>query len=328
MNPSQIDPAVSLGSPKPTTPAARAFPWIRLLVHPAHSLPAAAAPVIIGAAAAYHDHVFSFLPVILGLLASWFIHIGGLFWENYWLLTKHATLREHADLAAAVDDGSLPLPMLRRVTAACFILAILAGGYLVIYAGVMAPVLGAIGAVASLSYCSGRYSQTRLGIADPVFFLMFGVVAVAGTYYTQAAQFFAQPVGWHFIKAALPWHVCVIGLPLGAIITNVMVVDDLSDIEVDKAKGWKTRPVVWGVAGARAEYIALMIFAYALPFWFWRGLGYSAWILLPLASLPLALWTTRLVLITKPADVEPVSPKTAAVGLLYAVLLSIGLAVS
>lgn len=301
------------------------FPWVRLLMHPAHSLPAAIAPVLVGAALAYHDHVFSPLPVILGLLASWFIHVGGLFWENYWLLTRHAALREHPDLAAAVDDGSLPLPMLKRVAAGWFILAVLTGGYLVTYAGVMAPVLGAVGALASGSYCAGRYSQTRLGIADPVFFAMFGIVAVAGTYYTQAAQFFGDPAGWHFIPEALPWRAGVIGLPLGAIITNVMVVDDLSDIDVDKAKGWKTRPIVWGVTGARMEYLGLMIFAYALPFWFWLGLGLGVWMLLPLFSLPLAVWTTRLVFITKPADVEPVSPKTAAVGLLYAVLLSTGL---
>jgi 1,4-dihydroxy-2-naphthoate octaprenyltransferase len=304
------------------------FPWIRLIIHPAHSLPAAIAPVLIGAALAYHNRVFSLLPVVLSLLASWFIHVGGLFWENYWLLTRHAALREHPDLASAVDDGSLSLPTLRRVTAGWFALAVLAGGYLVTYAGVMAPVFGAIGTLASLSYCAGRYSQTRLGIADPVFFAMFGIVAVAGTYYAQAAQFFAQPIGWYFVKEALPWQVFLVGLPLGAIITNVMVVDDLSDIDVDKAKNWKTRPIAWGVAGARVQYVGLMVFAYALPLWFWLDLGFSAWVLLPLSTLPLAVFTTRLVLTTKPADVEPMSPMTAAIGLLYAVLLSTALVLS
>lgn len=328
MNSPELHPTVGFETKPSASHPVPNFPWVRLLLHPAHSLPAATAPVLIGAALAYHDGVFSPLPVVLSLISSWFIHVGGLFLENYWLLTEHAPLREHPELADAVDNGSLPLPMLRRITTGWFILAVLAGAYLVEYAGVMAPVLGLIGALGSASYCAGRYSQTRLGIADPVFFVMFGSVAVAGTYYAQAAQFFAQPVGWHFIPEALPWQACVIGLPLGAIITNVMVVDDLSDIEVDKAKSWKTRPVVWGVAGARAEYVALMVFAYALPFWFWRGLGLSAWILLPLLTLPLAGWTTRLVFVTKPADVEPVSPKTAAVGLLYATLLSAGLALS
>jgi 1,4-dihydroxy-2-naphthoate octaprenyltransferase len=244
------------------------------------------------------------------------------------LLTVHASLREHADLAEAVDTGSLSLRTLRVVAAAWFLLGAVTGASLVWYAGIMAPVLGIVGVLASASYCVGPYSQTRLGIADPVFFVMFGVVAVVGTYYIQAAQFFAQPMGWHIVREALPWQVWVIGLPLGAIITNVMVVDDLSDIDVDKAKGWRTRPVVWGVAGARAEYAALMVFAYVLPFWFWYALGAGAWILLPLLSLPLAVWTTRLVFITRPVEVEPVSPKTAAVGLLYALLLSAGLIVS
>ena len=316
-----------MGAPGSSSARKARFPWVRLLLHPAHSLPAAAAPVLVGAAFAYHNHVFSIVPVMLGLLSSWFIHVGGLFLENYWLLTAHASLREHADLAEAVDQGTLSLRALRLVTAAWFLLGVVSGAYLLSYAGVLAPGLGIVGVLASASYCVGPYSQTRLGIADPVFFAMFGIVAVVGTYYIQAAQFFVQPVGWHVVREALPWQVWVIGLPLGAIITNVMVVDDLSDIDVDKAKGWRTRPVVWGPAGARAEYVVLMVFAYVLPFWFWQGLGLGAWILLPLLSLPLAVWTTRLVFITRPADVEPVSPKTAAVGLIYAVLLSAGLIV-
>jgi 1,4-dihydroxy-2-naphthoate octaprenyltransferase len=304
--------------------AARAW-WVPLLLHLAHSLPAAVAPVLVGAAFAYHNHVFSLLPVILGLIASWCIHVGGLYLENYWLLTAYAPLREHPDLADAVDDGTLSLRTLRRLTVAWFVFGALFGASLIRYAGVMAPVLGLIGMIGSATYCAGRYSQTRLGIADPVFFVLFGIVAVAGTYYVQAAQFFVQPVGWHVVAEALPWQVCAIGLPLGAIITNVMVVDDLSDIAIDKAKNWRTRPVVWGAAGGRAEYVILTVFAYALPFWFWRGLGLGPGMLLPLLSLPLAIWTTRLVFVTRLEDVEPVSAKTAGVGLCYAALLSAGL---
>ena len=80
----------------------------------------------------------------------------------------------------------------------------IAGGYLVTYAGIMAPVLGAIGTVASLGYCAGRYSWTCLGIAEFVFFTMFGSVAVVGTYYCQAVQFFIDPLGWHIAPDALP----------------------------------------------------------------------------------------------------------------------------
>jgi len=304
------------------------MPWVRLLLHPAHSLPAAAAPVLVGVALAIHDGVFSPLPATLGLLASWLIHVGGLFWENYWLLTRHAGLREHPELAAAVENGSLSLAALRRVTLVWFALGVLSGSYLVTCAGMAAPVLGLIGIIASAGYCSGRYSLTRLGIADPVFFIMFGVVAVAGTYYTQAASHDVHAGNWGFVAAALPLKALVIGLPLGAIITGVMLADDLSDIEVDLAKGWRTSAVRWGVPGTRLEYTGLMVMAYGLPFWFWRGLRFEAWILLPLLSLPLAIWAVKKMWTIEPAKVEPLSPRTAAIGFLYAGLLSAGLLLS
>lgn len=304
------------------------FPWVRLLLHPAHSLPAAAAPVVIGAALAQHDGVFAPLPTLLAFLASWLIHVGGLYVENYWLLTRHAPLREHPELADAVANGSLSLEHLQRVSVGCFVLAVVAGGYLVIYAGIMAPMLGIIGAIASAGYCAGRWSWTRLGIAEYVFFVMFGCVAVVGTYYCQAAPHLIHPEGWTIAWGALPLRVFVIGLPLGAIITNVMLVDDMSDIEIDTKKGWRTRPVVWGIRWARREYVAFMSLAYALPFWFWRGLDFDAWILLPLVTAPLAGWAIYQVYTIEAVNVEPMSPKTAALGLLYAVLLSIGIILS
>lgn len=300
------------------------FPWVRLLLHPAHSLPTAAAPVIIGSALAIHDHVFSFLPALLGLIASWLIHVGGLYTENYWLLTRYWKLREHPELADAVANGSLPLSSLRRVAVGCFLCAIVTGAYLVTYAGIMAPVLGIVGVTASLSYCA----STKRGIGELVFFTMFGVIAVAGTYYTQAAQFYSGSATWGFVIKAVPLRALVLGMPLGAIITDVMLVDDLSDITVDRAKGWQTRPVVWGVAWARREYVAFIGLAYGLPFWFWLGLGFHAWILLPLLTAPFAGWAIHQVYVIAPANVEPMSPKTAGIGFLYALLLSAGILLS
>lgn len=110
----------------------------------------------------------------------------------------------------------------------------------------------------------------------------------------------------------MPLRAFVIGLPLAAIITNIMLVDDLSDITIDTAKGWRTRAVVWGARWTRCEYVAFMALACAFPFWFWRGLGFDAWVLLPLVTAPLALRAIRRVYTIEPADVELMSPKTAA----------------
>jgi 1,4-dihydroxy-2-naphthoate octaprenyltransferase len=301
---------------------------VRLLLHPAHSLPTTAAAVGLGSALAFHDGVFSLPRALLAFLASWFIHVAGLFWENYWLLTRHASLREHPEMADAVDSGALSLAALRRVMITWLVFGLVTGALLLPAAGVMTPVFGAIGIIAAATYAAGPFSITRLGIGEFVFFSMFGIVMVVGGYYVQAAPILGNPGSGEIVRAALPFHVFVIGLPLGAIINNVMLVDDLSDIDVDRAKGWRTRPVIWGVRAARLEYIGWLLVAYALPFWFWRGLGFSAWILLPLATLPLAALAVRKLYATPPADVEPLSPRTAALGLLFTVLLATGILLS
>ena len=59
-----VPPAVVTTSSPSSARVAR-FPWVRLLLHPAHSLPAAAAPVLVGAALAHHNNVFSIVPVVL-----------------------------------------------------------------------------------------------------------------------------------------------------------------------------------------------------------------------------------------------------------------------
>lgn len=307
---------------------APSFPWIRLLLHPAHSLPTTAAAVGLGSALAFHDGVFSLPRALLAFLASWFIHVAGLFWENYWLLTRYASLREHPEMADAVESGALSLATLRRVTITWLVLGLITGALLLPAAGIMTPVLGAIGIIAAATYCAGPFSCTRLGIGEFVFFTMFGVVMVVGSYYVQAAPILGHPGSGEIVFAALPFHVFVIGMPLGAIINNVMLVDDLSDIDVDRVKGWRTRPVCWGVRAARLEYIGWLLVAYALPVWFWRGLGFSAWILLPFATLPLAVAAVRKLYATAPVDVEPLSPRTAALGLIFSVLLSIGVVLS
>lgn len=288
--------------------------WVDLLLYPSHTLPTAAAPAVVGVGLAIHNGVFAAVPAAVAFCASWLIHVGGVFTDNYELLTRHPDVHEHPELTAAVNDGSLRLSTLWWAIAACFILAALAGPYLVSVAGIAVVLFGFIGALASLGYSVGRFSLTNLGLADPAFFLMFGVVAVAGIYYVQAQ--------------ALPLAALVLGLPVGAIVTNVLLIDDIRDREFDAIKGWRTKPVSFGLWWARAEFAALMALAYLLPLWFWLGLGFSPWILLPLLTLPLAAGITRTVCTQLQFDrLFPMTPKTAGLALQFAVLLAVGIAV-
>jgi 1,4-dihydroxy-2-naphthoate octaprenyltransferase len=287
--------------------------WTGFLLYPTHTLPTAAAPIAVAAGLAAHDGVIAPLPLFIAFLGSWLIHVGGVFADQYELVRRHPRLREHPELLQALESGVLRLGDLRKAIALCLALAALTAPYFIVRGGVLAAGIGLAGVVASVSYAAGPLRYARLGLADPVFFAMFGIVAVAGAYYAQAGTFTANAF--------------VVGLPVGALVTNVLVIDDIRDRAFDAEKGWRTGAVRFGLSWARYEFMLLLVFAYAAPFWFWLGLGFSAWILLPLATLPLAVPIARAVWReARRESLVPMTPRASLLSLAFSLLLAAGMA--
>jgi len=184
---------------------------------------------------------------------------------------------------------------------------------------------GLIGLLTSLGYHWGPWPYANRGLADPVFLLMFGVVAVVATYFVQAAALI--PAGpWWQRSAAVPLAVWLIGLPMGALVTSVLVIDDIRDRHWDAQKGWRTGAVRWGLRWSRAEFAALVVFAYLAPL-LMVALGWGVWMLLPLLTAPLA-WQA-LQAVSRFDDTQallPWTPKVARLGLIYAALQAVALA--
>jgi 1,4-dihydroxy-2-naphthoate octaprenyltransferase len=209
------------------------------------------------------------------------------------------------------------------------VLALLAAPYLLYVGGFPVLVLGVIGVAASISYAGGICPYAKRGLADLVFILMFGIVGVVGTYYIQFAALKGLSSFWSILPRAFPWATLVVGLPVGALVTDVLVIDDIRDHEFDALKGWRTGAVRYGLGWSRAEFIALLVCAYLAPFCFWVGLGYGPWVLLPVLTLPLARTIAHGVrTLESPKDLLPMTPKLAGLSLIYSLLLAVGLAVS
>lgn len=312
---------------KPVSPLSRRELWIRLLLYPTHTLTTAAAPVLVGIGLAIHDHVFAALPALVGFIASWLLHLGGLITDNYELLIRHPENREHPELVEALEKGTLSLSALRGAIAFCYAAALLTGPYLLHVGGPLVVVFGILGVVSSWSYAAGPLAYARLGLADPIFFVMFGIVAVVGTYFIQAAPLYLSPSDWLPAAQALPLNAFVLGLPVGALVVNVLLIDDIRDHVPDRAKGWRTGSVRFGIAWTRFEIVALTAFSYVIPFWFWLGRGFSPWVLLSLLTLPLAVRVARVISRRdRFEDLFPMTPKAATLAIVYAALLAIGIA--
>lgn len=291
--------------------------WVHMLLYPGHTLPTALAPILVAVGLARRDAAFAALPALAAFFAGWLIQVGGVFTDNYENLVRHPDDREHPQLVHALQNGALTLGGLRAAIAACYLGAFAAGAYLLSIAGLPVLWIGLAAIAASLLYSAGPWPFGAAGLADPVFLIFFGIVSVLGGYVVQA-----QP-------DSLPWHAIALGLPVGALTTCILIIDDIRDREFDIVKGKRTIAVRYGIDWSRAEFVSLQAFAYLAPLWFWGGLGFSAWVLLPLASLPLAIAATRRVLkLERFEDLVPMTPRAAGLLTVYSALLALGVGLS
>ena len=301
--------------------------WIHWLVYPGHSLPTAAAPVLVAIGLAVHDNVFALLPVLTGFIASWLIHIGGLFTDNYQLIVRHPTVNEHPELLDALKEGSLTLQGMCWAIVACFVLAACTGPYLLHVAGTPVIVIGLLGMAGSLAYSAGPFPLGKHGLSDLHFFIMFGAFAPAAAYYVQLASHSDLSSSWDLVLHHMPLRVFVVGLPLGAFAVNILIIDDIRDRAFDAAKGWRTGPLRFGLRWSRTEYVLLLAFEYTVPFWLWLKWQLDAWVLLPLATLPFACAVARKVCSEESHDgLLPMTPMAAFLCLGYSILFAAGIA--
>ncbi len=301
--------------------------WVHMLLYPGHTLPTAAAPAMVAVGLAVRNEVFAALPVLLAFLAGWLIQLGGVLTDNYENLVRHPNDREHPQLVHALRDGALTLSGLRTAIFGCYGVALLAGAWLLHHAGLPVLVIGLFSIGASWIYSAGPFPFGERGIADPLFFVFFGIVSVAGCYYVQAVPLYGFPTFWQALPQAFPFAAFALSLPIGALITNILIIDDIRDREFDVVKGKRTVAVRAGMAWSRTEFVVLLALSYLAPFWFWLGLDFGALIMLPLLTFPYAFSTVRDVLtLDRFEDLVPMTPKAARLLLLYAVLLAIGVA--
>jgi 1,4-dihydroxy-2-naphthoate octaprenyltransferase len=157
---------------------------------------------------------------------------------------------------------------------------------------------------------------------------MFGVVGEVGTYYIQAAATYGRMAPWELL-GSLPLSVVLAGLPAGALVTSVMLIDDLRDCEVDRAKGWRTTAVSRGPSFTCSLITVLVVASFLAPFVLWAAPGFKAWVLLPLLSAPLAYRTVRGVRNARyRSDLIPMTPRMAGLAAIYSALLALGITLS
>ncbi len=289
-----------------------------LAIRPA-TLPAAVAPVVVGLGAAIGlDYPFR-LDTALGCLAvALLLQVAANLANDLSDFRRGADTPDRVGPTRVAASGLVTTRRLEIAIAAVIALAGLVGLYLVSIGGLVLLALGILAVVSALAYTGGPWPYGYRGLGEVFVFVFFGLVAVVGTAYLQALDL--RPLFW------------LAAVPVGALVTAILVVNNLRDVPTDRAAGKRTLAVILGDRFAKAEYLALLAAGLVAPVVMILAdlAGSSA--LLPLLALPLAVPPTREVLgVTDGSDRRRLNPAlraTARLSLAYAGLLAIGLAAS
>jgi 1,4-dihydroxy-2-naphthoate octaprenyltransferase len=283
------------------------------------TLPAAVAPVIVGVAVAFHDggrgiHDVRPLAALAALAAALLIQIGSNFANDLGDYTRGADARGRVGPMRVTSAGLLTPRQVQAGMAVVFGLAALCGLYLIHLGGWPILVVGVLAIVAAIAYTIGPLPFGYYGLGDLAVFIFFGLVAVVGTYYTQTLRITPLAV--------------LAAVPMGSLITAILVVNNLRDADTDRAAGKRTLAVLLGRRGARIEFIALIVAAYAIPVILWLGYGLRPWVLLPLLTLPLAFRLVRTILTVLGPPLNRALAGTAQLTVWYAVAFAVGVVVT
>jgi 1,4-dihydroxy-2-naphthoate octaprenyltransferase len=301
------EPPATVASARPS-----AFRIWLLAVRPA-TLPAALSGVVVGLGAALADGTPFRVDAALGCLA-----VALLLQITANLANDLSDFRKGADTPARTGPirvaaaGLVSERQLEIAIGLTIALAGLVGLGLTAIGGPVLLVIGVLAVVAALAYTGGPWPYGYRGLGEVFVFVFFGLVAVGGTAYLQAGRL--DPL---FTVAALP---------VGALTTAILVVNNLRDIPTDAVAGKRTLAVMLGVRATRLEYAGLLFVAFVVPVILalaGRGLP----VLLPVLSLPLASPLLRTVwTFDEPRQLNLVLKGTARLALVFGLLFAVGLA--
>jgi 1,4-dihydroxy-2-naphthoate octaprenyltransferase len=293
------------------------------------TLPAGAAPVVVGTGLAVHDGVFALLPAVAALVGALLIQIGTNFANDYFDAVKGTDAPDREGFTRVTAGGLIEPGTVKRAMVATYGLAVVVGLYLVAVGGLPILVVGLSSIVAGVLYTGGPYPYGYYGLGDVFVFVYFGVVAVTGTYYVQAVAVLSDvgPLPTTLPAGTVPAVAVVTSLAAAGLSTAILVVNNIRDREDDAAAGKRTLAVIVGYTWSRVEFVAGVALAYGAPVALWLGFGFEPPVLLPLLTLPLAVAVTRTVLTR--TDGEALNPALERTGQLLAVhslLFALGLA--
>lgn len=295
-------------------------PWIEA-ARP-RTLPLALSCILMGCFLAYADGDFSSLVAVLSVLTTIFLQVLSNFANDYGdaVSGKDSDLRQGP--RRAVHSGQITRSAMGKAIVLFSVLSLASGIGLLYVALKNAPTqvfwvflgIGLACIAAAITYTAGKRPYGYVGLGDISVLIFFGWVGVLGTYYLHTLV-------WN-------WNLLLPATSCGLFAVAVLNINNIRDIESDRATGKNSIPVRLGHDRAVVYHWAILLtgMACVVLYTFTHFTQYAQ--LLFLLSFPLfirnGLAVSRL---RKASELDPYLKQMALSTLLFVVLFGIGLVV-
>lgn len=282
-----------------------------LLASRPKTLLAAVVPVMVGSALAISIDKF-FLPYsVLALLCAILIQVGTNFTNDLYDFLRGSDTVKRKGPRRVLASGLITVNEMRTAIILVFSLTFLFGLYLVFSVGILILWVGIFSIVAGIIYTAGPFPLAYNGLGDLFVFIFFGVIGTMGTFYLHTQEF-----------SLLSF---IVSIPVGALITNILVVNNFRDIEEDRESNKKTLAVILGKEFTRWQFIVLISLSYLASAILFFEFNFNAWIFLPFITIPIAVSLIRMLYTLKGEELNRTLELSAKFSALYGLLFSVGL---
>jgi 1,4-dihydroxy-2-naphthoate polyprenyltransferase len=238
------------------------------------TLPASAAPVLVGTAAGASAGGLVGWRFLLALLVAVSVQVAVNYANDYFDGVRGIDTVQRAGPRRAVASGLVSPPAMLTAVFVAIAVAAAAGLVLAATASWWLLLIGLGSFIALLGYSGGPRPYASEGLGEVFVFLFFGLVATAGSSYVQ-----------HRHIPAAAW---IGGVATGLLAVAILVVNNLRDVPTDAVAGKRTLAVRIGEARTRLLFVALIGIALILAAIGVPLATHSGWPLLVLLAIPLA----------------------------------------
>ena len=204
--------------------------------------------MLVGSALAYGEEVFrwdAFLWALLGALA---IQIAANFANDASDAQKGADTDDRLGPPRMVASGVITSRQMWLATWAAVGVAAVAGIALTLIAGWIILVIGVSSVIAMLGYVGGPAPYGYRGFGEVFVFVFFGLVATVGSRYVH--------------DETAPLDAWMLAIPIGMLVTAILVANNYRDIDTDRRTGKRTLAVIMGRERTRVSFGILVYGAF------------------------------------------------------------------